>query len=59
MDIKGYFYWSLHDSYEWGGGIGARFGLYFVDYNDNLKRIPKESAKRLHDFLQSNGTQPC
>ncbi|KAK7858664.1 raucaffricine-o-beta-d-glucosidase [Quercus suber] len=56
VDIEGYFYWSLHDSYERGGGIGARFGLYFVDYNDNLKRIPKESAKWLHDFLQSNAT---
>ncbi|KAK9995489.1 hypothetical protein SO802_020175 [Lithocarpus litseifolius] len=56
VDIKGYFYWSRHDSYKWGGGIGARFRLGFVDYYDNLKRIPKESAKWLHDFLQSNAT---
>src|SRR5208283_2151664 len=31
MDIKGYFYWSLIDNYEWLQGLDARFGLYKVN----------------------------
>ena len=37
MDIRGYFYWSLMDHYEWLKGLDARFGLYSVNY-DTLER---------------------
>jgi beta-glucosidase len=43
MDIRGYFYWSLMDNYEWLQGFNARFGLYQVDF-DTLERIPTETA---------------
>jgi beta-glucosidase len=43
MDIKGYFYWSLLDNYEWFQGFDARFGLYHVDY-DTLERKPTPTA---------------
>jgi beta-glucosidase len=43
MDIRGYFYWSLLDNYEWLRGFGARFGLYRVDF-DSLDRIPTQAA---------------
>lgn len=33
MDIRGYFYWSLMDNYEWLKGLEANFGLYSVDYH--------------------------
>ena len=54
MNVKGYFYWAAFDDMEWGPGFNARFGLYFVDYNDNFNRIPKQSAKWYHDFLKCN-----
>lgn len=31
MDVRGYFYWSLLDNYEWNHGMGMRFGLYTFD----------------------------
>ena len=31
VNLKGYFYWSLVDNYEWGS-YDPRFGLYTVDY---------------------------
>lgn len=43
-DIKGYFYWSLIDNYEWLQGLDARFGLYTVDFK-TLKRQPTSAAK--------------
>lgn len=43
MDVRGYFYWSLIDNYEWLQGLDARFGLYNVDF-DTLKRTPTSAA---------------
>jgi len=43
IDIRGYFYWSLIDNYEWLQGLDARFGLYRVDF-DTLRRIPTTAA---------------
>lgn len=43
IDVKGYFYWSLIDNYEWLQGLDARFGLYSVDFN-TLERKPTKAA---------------
>uniref|UniRef100_A0A2N9HXU1 Beta-glucosidase n=1 Tax=Fagus sylvatica TaxID=28930 RepID=A0A2N9HXU1_FAGSY len=55
VNLKGYFYWTPFDGLEYGSTY-ARYGLYFVDYNDNLKRIPKQSAKWFREFLLCNST---
>lgn len=31
VDVRGYFYWSLVDNYEWNHGMDMRFGLYELD----------------------------
>ncbi|XP_021808278.1 beta-glucosidase 24-like [Prunus avium] len=51
VNVKGYFYWTPFDNFEWGMGYTQKFGLYYVDHKDNLKRIPKQSAKWLPIFL--------
>ncbi|KAF5471272.1 hypothetical protein F2P56_011716, partial [Juglans regia] len=33
-------------------GYTVRFGIYFIDYNDNLKRYPKLSAHWFKNFLK-------
>jgi beta-glucosidase len=43
VPLAGYFYWSLHDNFEWAWGYQKRFGLVFVEY-DTQRRIPKRSA---------------
>ncbi|KAD2393622.1 hypothetical protein E3N88_40599 [Mikania micrantha] len=50
-NVKGYFAWSLLDNWEWAAGYSSRFGLYFVDYNDKLKRYAKDSAVWFKNFL--------
>ncbi|XP_010259408.1 PREDICTED: beta-glucosidase 40-like [Nelumbo nucifera] len=52
-NVKGYFVWSLLDNWEWTAGYKSRFGVYFVDYKDNLKRYPKDSVQWFKSFLTS------
>lgn len=51
-DIRGYFVWSLLDNWEWNMGYTVRFGLYYVDYKNNLTRIPKDSVQWFKRFLR-------
>lgn len=53
-NVKGYFAWSLLDNWEWGAGYSSRFGLYYVDYNDKLKRYAKDSVHWFKNFLTSS-----
>ena len=41
-NVRGFFYWSLLDNYEWSFGYEKRFGLVHVDF-ETLKRTPKAS----------------
>ncbi|MEI6491801.1 MAG: family 1 glycosylhydrolase [Verrucomicrobiota bacterium] len=43
IPTKGYFHWSLMDSFEWQHGYNKRLGLVHVDFQ-TLKRTPKMSA---------------
>lgn len=59
VNVKGYFAWSLFDDFEYGDGYTSRFGLYFINYQDNLKRIPKMSAKWFPVFLSGKNPHIC
>lgn len=41
--VKGYFIWSLMDVFSWSNGYEKRYGLFYVDF-ENQKRYPKQSA---------------
>lgn len=41
-DVRGYFYWSLLDNFEWDKGFWLRFGLVAID-RATLKRTPRKS----------------
>ena len=38
VDVRGYFYWSLLDNFEWAWGYEKRFGIVRVDY-DTQERV--------------------
>ncbi len=53
VDVRGYFVWTLMDNFEWQYGYSKRFGLVYIDYQHDLKRIPKKSARWYKMWLRS------
>ncbi|KAL5755367.1 hypothetical protein ACOSP7_023587 [Xanthoceras sorbifolium] len=51
VNVRGYFAWALSDNFEWASGYTVRFGINFVDFEDGLKRYPKQSAMWFKNFL--------
>lgn len=44
VDVRGYFYWSLLDNFEWAWGYEKRFGIVRVDYDTQLRSV-KDSGR--------------
>ncbi|WP_276373877.1 family 1 glycosylhydrolase [Chryseolinea sp. H1M3-3] len=44
IDIRGYYFWSTWDNYEWHLGPSMRFGLYACDFT-TMKRMRRPSAE--------------
>ncbi len=50
VDVRGYFYWSLLDNFEWNSGYTKRFGLVHVDYSSQ-QRVLKDSGHWYRDLI--------
>ncbi len=57
LDIRGYYYWSFLDNFEWLFGYKPRFGL--VDVNRNtLERKGKESLNFYKSIIENAQSNP-
>jgi beta-glucosidase len=39
VDVRGYFYWTLLDNFEWDAGYAPKFGLYSVDFKTKARTL--------------------
>jgi beta-glucosidase len=37
VDLRGFYYWSLLDNFEWQFGYSKKFGLLSVDFDNDLR----------------------
>jgi beta-glucosidase len=44
IPVKGYYYWSLLDNFEWAEGFRPRFGLYEMDYATGARSLRPSGA---------------
>jgi len=56
IDVRGYFYWSLLDNFEWQLGFWPRFGLVEVDYT-TLERKIRPSAWEYKKIIEANAVE--
>lgn len=54
VNVRGFFYWSLIDNFEWQLGFEPRFGLIEVDYKTQ-KRFVRTSALTFAEIIAANG----
>ncbi len=50
-DVKGYFYWTLIDNFEWAEGYSLKFGLFEFDY-ETKERTMREGARSYKDIIE-------
>jgi beta-glucosidase len=52
--VKGYFFWSLVDNFEWERGWNQRFGLWELDL-ETMRRRKRPSADLYAEICRENG----
>jgi beta-glucosidase len=45
VDVRGYFYWSTMDNFEWADGFNPRFGLLEINYQTMERKIRKSALE--------------
>ena len=53
VPVKGYFYWSLMDNFEWDHGFDPRFGILGINYETKEREI-RGSAKFYSEICKTN-----
>lgn len=55
VKVTKFFVWSLLDNFEWNSGLSKKFGLVRVQYDENQKRIPKNSIAWYYALIKDFG----
>lgn len=52
-DVRGYYYWTLMDNFEWDEGFGMKFGLYQTDVQTKQRTL-RQGSCALIDIIKKN-----
>jgi beta-glucosidase len=58
VDVRGYIHWTLMDNFEWADGYRPRFGLFHVDRQHDLARVPTPAVAVFERIARSNALTP-
>jgi beta-glucosidase len=54
VPVRGYFYWSLLDTFEWEQGYVPKYGLVEVNFATRARRV-RDSARFYSELARANG----
>jgi beta-glucosidase len=57
IDVRGIFWWTLVDNFEWAEGWGLRFGLYALDERTGERRL-RPSGHLYASIARANALPP-
>jgi beta-galactosidase len=58
IDLRGYFYWTFMDNFEWNHGMSWKMGLYAMDGNDAAKTRHLRPAGALYSEIAQSAQIP-
>lgn len=59
VDLRGYFYWSLLDNFDWSEGLSQKFGLVAVCFDDPERRRDIRRTGCIYgEIARQNGFNP-
>lgn len=56
--LRGYFYWTLVDNYEWNHGMQMRFGLFALGEDAQKTRTPRRAATTFRRITDERRVPP-
>ncbi|MCA3012176.1 MAG: glycoside hydrolase family 1 protein [Myxococcaceae bacterium] len=58
VDVRGFFFWSLMDNYEWNHGMAMKFGLYAVANDAAKTRTPRSAVEAYGKITRARDVTP-
>ena len=52
-DVRGFYFWSLVDNYEWNRGMLMKFGLYEIAQDQAKTRTPRSAVQAYREIVKA------